>query len=242
MPPLTSRRAIASGYDGDAVATKSTKLAASATSHAMELRVWVALVTLCIAGGLTPGPAVMLVTTSAMRYRFGPAMLAALGVCAGNLLWVALAVSGAAALARALPSAFLTLKVAGIGYILVLAWRTAHAGTLDLARREPPPRGQLLGGGLAVQLANPGALVFFGGLLPAYLDPERSLLVQCAVVMATVTTTELLGLSLYAAAAHWLARRFASPTFVAWFCRGAAATMAASALFAAWSTWAPLAG
>jgi len=204
----------------------------------MELRVWVALVTLCVAGGLMPGPAVMLVTTSAMRYRFGPAMLAALGVCAGNLLWIGLAVSGAAALARALPSAFLALKVAGVGYILVLAWRTARAGALDLTRREPPPRGRLFGGGLGVQLANPNALVFFGGLLPAYLAPERSLLVQCAVVMATVTTTELVGLSLYAAGAHWLARRFASPTFAAWFNRGAAAVMAASALFALYRTWA----
>jgi len=203
----------------------------------MELRVWVALVTLCVAGGLMPGPAVMLVTTSAMRYRFGPAMLAALGVCAGNLLWIALAVSGASALAHAFPSAFLAMKLAGVAYILVLAWRTAHAGAFDLARREPPPRGRLLRGGLAVQLANPNALVFFGGLLPAYLDPERSLVVQCAVVMATVTATELFGLSLYAGGAHWLARRFASPTFAARFNRGAAAVMAASALFALWSTW-----
>jgi homoserine/homoserine lactone efflux protein len=203
----------------------------------MELRVWIALVTLCVAGGLMPGPAVMVVTASAMRYGFGAAMLPALGVCAGNLLWITLAVSGASALARALPSAFLSLKIAGIGYILVLAWRTAHAGALDLARREPPPRGRLLGAGLGVQLANPNALVFFGGLLPAYLDPGRSLVVQCAVVMATVTTTELFGLSTYAAGTHWLARRFTSPTFATRFNRGAAAVMAASALFAAWSTW-----
>jgi threonine/homoserine/homoserine lactone efflux protein len=205
----------------------------------MELRVWVALVSLCVAGGLMPGPAVMVVTTSAMRYGFGRAMLAAFGICAGNLLWIALAVSGASALARALPSAFLALKLAGVGYILVLAWRTARAGALDIARREPPPRGRLFGAGLGVQLANPNALVFFGGLLPAYLAPDQSLLVQCAVVMATVTTTELFGLSIYAGGAHWLARRFASPTFATWFNRGAAAVMAASALFAAWSTWTP---
>ena len=208
----------------------------------MELRVWIALVTLCVAGGLMPGPAVMVVTTSAMRYGFGPAMLPALGICAGNLLWIALAVSGASALAHALPSAFLALKLAGICYILVLAWRTARAGALDIARREPPPRGRLFGAGLGVQLANPNALVFFGGLLPTYLDPGNSLLVQCAVVMATVTATELFGLSTYAAGAHWLARHFASPTFAAWFCRGAAATMATSALFAAWSTWGTTAG
>jgi homoserine/homoserine lactone efflux protein len=203
----------------------------------MELRVWAALVTLCVAGGLMPGPAVMLVTTSAMRYGLGPALLAAVGVCAGNLLWIALAVSGASALARALPSAFLVLKVAGVGYILVLAWRTAHAGARDLARREPPARGRLLGAGLGVQLANPNALVFFGGVLPAYLDPDRSLLAQCAVIMATITSTELFGLSLYGAGAHWLARRFASPAFAAWFNRGAAAVMAASALFALYRTW-----
>src|SRR5262249_44394039 len=153
--------------------------------------------------------AVMLVTSSAMRYGFRPAMLAAFGVCAGNLIWIALAVSGASALAHTLPSAFLALKMAGIAYILFLAWRTARAGAFDLARREPPPRARLLGSGLGVQLANPNALVFFGGLLPTYLDPGNSLLVQCAVIMATVTTTELFGLSTYAAGAHWLARRFA---------------------------------
>ena len=69
------------------------------------------------------------------------------------------------------------------------------------------------------------------------VDPDRSLLVQCAAIMATVTTTELFGLSLYAGAARWLARRFASPTFAVWFNRGAAGVMAASALFALWSTW-----
>jgi len=204
----------------------------------MEVRVWIALVTLCVAGGLMPGPAVMLVTASAMRYGFGPAMLSAVGVCAGNLLWIALAVSGASALAHALPSAFLAFKLAGVGYILVLAWHTARAGALDLTRREPPPRRRLLAAGLGVQLANPNALVFFGGLLPAYLDPDRSLLVQCATIMATVTTTELFGLSLYAGAARWLARRFASPTFAVWFNRGAAVVMAASALFAFYRTWA----
>src|SRR5262245_64284339 len=129
----------------------------------MDLRIWIALVTLFVAGALTPGPAVMLVTTSSMRYGFWPAMLPALGICTANLLWVALATSGASTLAHAVPTAFLALKLAGVCYILVLAWRTARTGPLDLARREPPPRARLFAGGLGVQLANPGALVYFGG-------------------------------------------------------------------------------
>jgi homoserine/homoserine lactone efflux protein len=102
----------------------------------MDLGVWLALLTLFLAGGLTPGPAVMLVTTSSMRYGFWPAMMPAIGICAANLLWVALAASGASALARAFPAGFLALKLAGVGYIFWIAWRMAFAGPVDLARIE----------------------------------------------------------------------------------------------------------
>ena len=73
-------------------------------------------------------------------------------------------------------------------------------------------------------------------MLPAYIDAERSLLLQCGVIMTTITTTELCGLVLYAAAADWLARRFASQAFATWFFRCAALAMAASALFAVYAT------
>lgn len=205
----------------------------------MHVGVWLALVALFLFGGLTPGPAVMLVTTSSMRYGIRPSMAAALGICAANLVWIALATSGASVLARAFPVAFATLKLVGAAYVVLLAWRIATAGPIDLAHREPPPRARLFGRGLALQLANPNALVYFGGLLPAYLDPQTSLIVQCAVIMLTVTATELAGLVTYALAAQWLARRFASPAFAAAFNRSAASVMAASAVFAVYATWAP---
>jgi homoserine/homoserine lactone efflux protein len=202
----------------------------------MELGVWLALVTLFLSGGLTPGPAVMLVTTSSMRYGFWSSMMPAIGICVANLIWVALAASGASALARAFPAGFVALKVAGIGYILWIAWRMAFSGPVDLTRSEPPPRAHVFGRGVSLQLANPNALVYFGGLLPAYLDAERSLVVQCAVIMLTITTTELFGLVIYAAAAHWLAQRFASKAFAVSFYRCAALAMTASAVFAVYAT------
>jgi homoserine/homoserine lactone efflux protein len=69
----------------------------------------------------------MLVTTSSMRYGFWPAMLPSIGICVANLAWVALAASGASALAHAFPSAFAALKLAGIGYIFWIAWRMAYS-------------------------------------------------------------------------------------------------------------------
>jgi homoserine/homoserine lactone efflux protein len=203
----------------------------------MELGTWLALVTLFIAGGLTPGPAVMLVTTSSMRYGLWPSLLPALGICCANLMWVTLAASGASAFARAFPTAFAALKLTGVAYIFWLAFRMAFAGPIDLTRREPPPRADLFGRGVGLQVANPNALFYFGGLLPAYLDLDRSLLPQCAIIMATVTATELTGLVIYAAAADVLARRLASAAFALWFCRAAALSMAVSAAFAMYATW-----
>lgn len=203
----------------------------------MEIAVWLALLALFLAGGLTPGPAVMLVTTSSIRYGFWPSMIPAAGICAANVVWVALAASGASVLAHVAPAMFLALKLGGVAFILWIAWTMAFSGPVDLARKAPPPRARLLANGVGLQLANPNALVFFGGLLPAYIDPDRSLVVQGVVIVATLTVTELTGLIVYAASADTLARRFASRTFAIWFYRLAALAMASAAAFAVYATW-----
>ena len=64
----------------------------------MSLEIWIALVVLFGVGGLTPGPAVMLVTASSFKYGFKPAMLPALGVASANVLWLILAATGVSAL------------------------------------------------------------------------------------------------------------------------------------------------
>jgi hypothetical protein len=139
----------------------------------MEFLVWINFTLLFLAGGLTPGPAVMLVTTSSIRYGFWPSMVPAVGICVANLVWIALAASGVAVLAKAFPEAFLLFKLAGIAFIVWLAWRTAFGAPVDLLRREPPPRRKLFVHGIGLQLANPNALVYFGGLLPTYFNPEH---------------------------------------------------------------------
>lgn len=204
----------------------------------MDAGVWLAFFLLFLAGGLTPGPAVMLVTTSSMRYGFWPSMSPAVGICVANLIWIVLAVSGASVIAHNFPTAFLVVKLAGVAFIIFLAYRTAFHGPVDLTRRAPPPRRELFARGIGLQLANPNALVYFAGLMPAYIDPAGSLLVQSLILMATVTVTEMAGLIVYAAGADWLARRFASKTFAVWFYRLAALAMAASASFAVYATWA----
>ncbi len=204
----------------------------------MDPGVWFALIGLFIAGGLTPGPAVMLVMSSALRFGWAPALLPALGVSAANLGWVALAASGAAALAAAFPIGFMALKLAGLVFILWLAAGLVRSDPVRPAASAQfaPNRAGLFLRGIGLQLANPNALVYFGVLLPAFFDPDRPLMQQVVIVMASVTATELLGLTLYARLADALNRRFQSVTFLRAFEWFAAGLMAVSAGFAVFST------
>lgn len=201
----------------------------------MEFGVWLALIGLFLAGGLTPGPAVMLVVNSALRYGFRPALLPALGVSTANLVWIALAASGAAALAETFPGGFLILKFLGVAFIIWIAVQMVRNPPQGLAARatDAPKRSTLYAKGIGLQLANPNALVFFGALLPSYFDPARPVLDQAAIMVITVTATEMFGLAVYAALADGLAKKFQSPVFARRFAIVAAIVMAGSAGYAA---------
>ena len=204
----------------------------------MEFWVWANFTLLFLAGGLTPGPAVILVTTASIRYGVWASTAPAVGICAANLVWIALAASGVALVARTFPEAFLAFKIAGIAFIVWLAWKTAFGAPVDLLRREPPPKRKLFVHGVGLQLANPNALVYFGGLLPTYFNPDHDMIPQVLISMATVTVCEMFGLMVYASGADALARRFQSQAFATGFFRIAALAMVVSAGFAVYLTWA----
>ncbi len=179
----------------------------------MSFEVWLALVALFGIGGLTPGPAVMLVMASAFRYGFRPAMLPALGIASANVVWLLLAASGAAAIATSFPKAFLALKIIGVLVILYLAL-SAMFGPLpnpDASASDAPPRAKLYSRGLGLQLSSPMPLVYFGLLLPAYFDASYSIPLQVGIMFLTVTTTELLGLGVYAYGAQKIRRWLKNP-------------------------------
>ncbi|MBT3592823.1 MAG: LysE family translocator [Hellea sp.] len=185
----------------------------------MSFELWLALVALFGVGGLTPGPAVMLVMSSSFRYGFKSAMLPALGIASANLVWLLMAASGAAILATKFPNAFLVLKGMGLLVIFYLALSTIFGPLPDTVSKvmDPPRKKNLYSKGLALQLSSPMPLVYFGLLLPNYFDMSYSLKTQVLVMFLTVTITELLGLGLYAYCAHkirqWLKQTWAARSF-----------------------------
>jgi homoserine/homoserine lactone efflux protein len=204
----------------------------------MDISVWFALLALFLVGGLTPGPAVMMVMSTSLRYGAAMALIPAVGVSTANLVWITLAASGLATFAASAPLVLLILKIAGLLFISWLAWSMA---TSDPCRprasaAQSPPKAHLFGRGLGLQMLNPNALVFFGLLLPSYFVAGRPVVIQAAIIMATVTVTEMIGLTIYAWAADAMNQYFQNPAFTVWFNRVAAAAMLAAVVFAAFLT------
>ena len=185
----------------------------SKAGNIMELELWLSLVVLFFTGGLTPGPAVMLVLASSFRYGFKPALLPALGVASANVFWLVLAASGTAALFEIYPRATLALKFLGI---LVLGWMALSVILGPLPRLEPDPqdapkRGRLYAKGFLLQITSPMPLVYFGMLLPMFFQTDTPLAPQFLTMLVTVTILELFGLSVYAYAAQSIRRFLQNP-------------------------------
>jgi len=204
----------------------------------MEFQLWLSLVALFFTGGLTPGPAVMLIIASSFRYGFKPALLPALGVASANVLWLLLAASGTAVLFEIYPTATLALKCLGI---LVLGWMAISVMIGPLPRLEPDPegapkKGRLYAKGVLLQVTSPMPLVYFGMLLPLYFQTDTALAPQLLTMLVTITVLELFGLSVYAYAAKSIRRFLQNPRMGRTFNMLIGIIMIASGIFAILST------
>jgi len=174
----------------------------------MALDVWFALVALFFVGGLTPGPAVMLVLASSFRYGFKPALLPAMGVASANVMWLVLAASGTAVLFELYPTATLALKLLGLAVLLYMGLSTMFGPlpNLDVSAEDAPRRSRLYGKGVLLQATSPMPVVYFGMLLPQFFQADTALAPQFVIMLLTITCLEMFGLSVYAAGAQGIKR------------------------------------
>jgi homoserine/homoserine lactone efflux protein len=151
---------------------------------------------------LTPGPTVMTISAYGFRGGFREALAAICGTQAGNTIWYVASVAGLGALVTAFPLAFTAVRLLGAGYLIWLGaselWASFHP------HAEPGGPGLTRAPfvqALLTQLGNPKALLFFGALLPQFLDTARPLVPQYIVMFAVTFLGESLILSGYG----WLA-------------------------------------
>jgi threonine/homoserine/homoserine lactone efflux protein len=148
-------------------------------AHAFALYVPAALVLLAI-----PGPAVLYIIATSVEGGRRAGLVSVAGIHLGSLVHVAAACAGLSALIVSSAIAFSTVKYAGAAYLVYVGIRKW------LERDEPPvlavraPRSQrrVFTQGVVVNVLNPKTALFFLAFLPQFVDRDRTVWTQIAVL------------------------------------------------------------
>jgi threonine/homoserine/homoserine lactone efflux protein len=151
---------------------------------------------------LTPGPTVMLISAYGFKGGLRDALAAIAGTQTGNTLWYVICVTGLGALVTASPLLFNAIKLLGALYLIWLGavslWKSWRAGE-DAA--GPKLMGKPYLQATLTQLGNPKAILFFGALVPQFLDTHAPLLAQYLIMFAVTFIGESIILTGYGALA-----------------------------------------
>ena len=148
---------------------------------------------------VSPGPAVIYVTSQGLAHGFRASFAANLGILAGNAIYFTLSALGLGALILTSQPLFLAVKWIGVAYLIWLGIQmiAARGRFFDLAGVKRRPSGKAFKGGVVVQLANPKNLVFFMAILPPFIDPAGNVALQVLILGTTSLTLEVFALLFY---------------------------------------------
>ena len=122
---------------------------------------------------ISPGPNMAFVLTSGAAYGWRGGVAAAVGIGVVDLIFTLICAFGLAGLLQAYPAAFDAIRWAGATYLIYLALnciRTAGQVGRSGAAPAEPSRWAIFVRGLASNIANPKAILFFLVFIPQFID------------------------------------------------------------------------
>lgn len=159
---------------------------------------------------VTPGAGVLYTVSTGLAQGRTASAFAAVGCTLGIVPHMLATALGLAAVMHAGALAFQLLKVAGVAYLLYLAWATwrdTAAFAADADRPRLSPR-QLVVRGVLLNLLNPKLTLFFLAFLPQFMDPARgAAAAQFTALSAVFMAMKLAVFVAYGALAHAFRQR-----------------------------------
>ncbi|MET0535508.1 MAG: LysE family translocator [Steroidobacter sp.] len=138
---------------------------------------------------LTPGPNMIYLISRSICQGRAAGLISLGGIALGFMIYLICAALGLTAIFLSVPLAYDALRMAGVIYLLYLAWQALKPGgrspfqVRDLPQDSPR---RLFGMGLFTALLNPKIAILYVSLLPQFIQPERgSVLTQSLVLGST---------------------------------------------------------
>lgn len=191
----------------------------------MDISRWLVYAAVALVSILSPGPATLLAISNSVMFGLRRVMFSSLGNVIGVLLVSSITMAGLGAVLKSSALLFATLKIIGAGYLIYLGfrqWRSkvnvfTHAEEISSQPRRT--NGQLFTQGVMLAVTNPKAILFFTALFPQFLDSDRSLLPQFAILTGTFMLFSFFSLMTYGLLARTTRSWFSIARHAAWFNR-----------------------
>lgn len=188
------------------------------------------LITLALAVSVfaaSPGPAVLAIVARTLAAGFGPGMAFLIGCVLIDILYLLLAVYGLTYVAGLLGDLFVTIKWLGAGYLIWLGIALWRAEPVPPATAPPVRRSsaRALAEGSLVNLANPKPILFFGAIVPTFVDVPALSGADVALVAAVVAAGLVAVNFVYIVAAARARRLFRSRRAIRLLNRGTGTVM-----------------
>ena len=148
---------------------------------------WASFAIVSLFVSLVPGPAFIIVLSTALRRGFRAALYANAGVVAGDAIYFFFTALGLGSLLTASYVGFTVVKWLGVAYLVYLGLRSLLYPASELVgeNRSTGSGGKAFVTALTVQLANPKLLLFLAALVPQFIEMGRPVAPQLAVLGGT---------------------------------------------------------
>jgi homoserine/homoserine lactone efflux protein len=161
---------------------------------------------------LSPGPNVFTTLSFALAQGFARAMRSVLGVAVASTLFLVVSSLGLVAVLATASRTFFVVRIAGAAYLAYLgvrllraAARPTHGGTPVRLTTRPFTQG------FATHISNPKAVLYWGALLPQFIEADRPTAGQVVLLGSLGILIDVAVLAGYAAIAAFARRKLEHP-------------------------------
>jgi threonine/homoserine/homoserine lactone efflux protein len=180
----------------------------------------------------TPGPSNLFAIANGMSRGRRAVLLGVAGMNTATLIWYLAAALGLGALALAFPQAVKALIVVGALYLVWLAVKSVRSGFSSdggLGHATVHATRSAYWDSFLVQITNPKILLFFGAVLPPFLDFKKPLAAQFVLFAAATVILDVTATTAYGLGGAALSRKMAEARFRQGFSLATAVVLLAAA-------------
>ncbi|HUG21752.1 LysE family translocator [Piscinibacter sp.] len=200
----------------------------------MDGQTWLAFSAVAVLVIVLPGPAALLCVSHGLQHGRRRALATVLGGTFSAALLMGVSALGLWQLLLAAPLAFEVARGCGAAWLLWLGigtWRSpvgVRPAAATAAQGKSP--GTLCRDGFLLGIGNPKDLLFFGALLPQFVDPAAPRAPQLVCMFVTWALIDVVAMSGYAALGQRLFGWLADAQRRRWFQRASGAALMVSGL------------